>query len=309
MDIPNRKRQLEFYTHALPEETLMAAGRTMASHSSSSVLLVAIFGVCAALCSFLINKKRRPTHSGPRFRLYYWPGFPGRGEFMRLLFAETATAFDDVYAQLTFEEATRSCYGHPERFAAPAIGDLERLTDNPSRPGPLALSQTTVIMRYLASELDGGRLQPASEAEQLRAAVLMSDVADAMEEGCRAWHATDYNKGYEEQAEATRPFVDSFVERRLPKWLSHFDRALQRGGKGGRFLVGGRLSYADLALFHLLDGMRSESSAGGGCRRKYEEHASDALKAFVAEVEGRPRIRAWLDGPRRCKFTMTGPGF
>ena len=252
-----------------------------------------------------------------RFRLFYWPGFPGRGEFMRLIFAECATPYADVYRGMTFGEAAKECYGSPDRFAVPAIED-RRHTD-PVTGRALAFSQTAVICAYLAAECAGGRLMPAGRAGALRAAVLMADVTDVMEEGCKAWHAMDYNAGYSEQAEATQPFVDRFVEQRLPKWLAHFGRKLAQnndgggGGAGGEsgplFFVGAALSYADLAVFHVLDGVRAEAGAGGGCRRQYEALATPLLKRFVRQIESRPRVRAWLADEGRCAFTQTGPGF
>lgn len=255
------------------------------------------------------QNRRLKAEEAPQFRLFYWPEFPGRGEFPRLLFAETATSYEDVYAKLTFEEAMAECYNNPSRFAVPAIESLGHV--DPDTGEPLLLSQSAVIMQYLAGRCDGGRLLPESETQQFRAAVLMSDVVDVMEEGCKSWHAVNYNAGYAEQAKATQPFIEQFVESRLPKWLAHFHRALlrNRSKKNSDFFVGGNISYADLAIFHVLDGLRSEKSAGGGCAAGFETHASDELKTFMRNIESRPRIRAWLDSPQRCPFSQTGPGF
>ena len=51
-------------------------------------------GLVALLRS--VRRHRRPRANTDltqkaRFRLFYWPGFPGRGEFIRLIFAECAT--------------------------------------------------------------------------------------------------------------------------------------------------------------------------------------------------------------------------
>lgn len=251
--------------------------------------------------------KAKEAEQEVKFRLFYWPGFPGRGEFPRLLFAETATPYEDVYAKLSFEKAKADCYGNPNRFAVPAIESLDHV--DPDTGESLVISQTAVIMQYLASRCGEQRLLPENETQQLRAAVLMSDVVDVMEEGCKSWHAVNYNAGYAEQAEATQPFIDQFVSSRLPKWLAHFHRALLRNKSKSGFFVGQRISYADLAIFHVLDGLRSEKSAGGGCATGFDTHASDELKAFMCGIESRPRIRAWLDSPQRCSFSQTGPGF
>lgn len=151
--------------------------------------------------SAIVHAKNEPNLTRlpppPSYRLFYWPGFPGRGEFLRLLFAETNTAYEDVYAGMTFDEASAACYNNPNRFAVPAIENLDHI--DPDTGKPLVLSQTAVIIQYLASRCAGGRLLPESDTRQLRAAVLMSDVVDVMEEGCKAWHALNYNGGYTEQ--------------------------------------------------------------------------------------------------------------
>jgi glutathione S-transferase len=192
----------------------------------------------------------------PRFKLYYWPEFPGRGELMRLVFAETATPFEDVFRDYTFEEAKSFCYGNPKFFAVPAIEDCEN--DN------LMLSQSCVIMRYLAEHCENGRLYPRGN-DGYKADVLMADVADLIGEGCMAWHAIDYNQGYHEQAEATLPFIETFVNKRLPKWLNRFNTVLESNNPNFvhgdpdcenrinlLFFVGDSISYVDLAIFQVL---------------------------------------------------------
>ena len=50
-----------------------------------------------------------------------------------------------------------------------------------------------------------------------------------------------------------------FRNNRLPKFMGWFDTVLQRNprnaGRGMPHLVGGRLSYADLSLFQLVEGL------------------------------------------------------
>ena len=43
--------------------------------------------------------------------LYYWPEIAGRGEFIRLLFAETQTPYVDAFEGKSFEEAKKMGYG------------------------------------------------------------------------------------------------------------------------------------------------------------------------------------------------------
>ena len=186
----------------------------------------------------------------PRFKLYYWPEFPGRGELIRLLFAETNTPFDDVFRDLSFEKAKEFCYGSNKFFAVPAIEDT--MNEN------LCLSQSCVIMRYLAERCDGVRLYPTNTNDGYKAEVLMQDAADLLAEGCAAWHAIDYNGSYGEQAEATRPFIEHFVNSRLPKWVNRFNTVLKNNNSNYTinsdeplYFVGDSLSYADLAIFQV----------------------------------------------------------
>lgn len=268
--------------------------------------------------------KAEAQTDGPRFKLYYWTGFPGRGEFMRLVFAETATEYNDVYDGMSFQEIKKYCYEQKNRFAVPAIEDMQSI--DPATGEAFALAQTPAIMAYLAEQCDNGRLMP-SGVDRHKAAALMADVVDAVEEGCRAWHALDTNAGYSEQHEATRPFIDYFVQKRLPKWVSRFDKALRANPNNAKhpaitnpdyvpgsgeepelFLLGDSISYVDLAVFYNMDGLRSETdSADGVCAKAFEQHASALLRSFVKQIEERPRIAARLKA--RAAFSQTGPCF
>ena len=148
------------------------------------------------------NAKLANANTPPRFKLYYWPGFPGRGEFMRLLFAESNTPYQDVYRHLTFEAARQYCYASSQFFAVPAIEDRDNKEIG-------VISQTCVIMRYLAVQCG---LYPQNLNQGIHAEVIMQDAGDLLAEGCKAWHAIDYNQGYDDQKDATRPFIDTYVE-------------------------------------------------------------------------------------------------
>jgi glutathione S-transferase len=154
------------------------------------------------------NAKLTNANTPPRFKLYYWPGFPGRGEFMRLVFAESNTPYEDVYRDLTFEAASQHCYASAgadnkkQFFAVPAIEDQDNEDVG-------VISQTCVIMRYLAVQCG---LYPENPNKGFQAEVIMQDAGDLLAEGCKAWHAIDYNQGYDEQKEATRPFIDRYVD-------------------------------------------------------------------------------------------------
>ena len=227
------------------------------------------------------------------FRLYYWPGFPGRGEFMRLLFAETQTPYEDVFADKTFEEAKKMGYGKGKRhFAFPVL-----------EHGDLYLSQTPVICRYLGRKLDDGRLFPKNEKDQLQAEMIMAGIVDMVEEGLRAWHAIDTNAGYHQQKEETQPFIEYYKSRRLPKWLDFFETLLTENYmKTGKFVfVGNDLSWVDLCVFHVIDGNLFE------CPEVFDKEPTEYLKKFHSAIGQRPNIKAWMSSEKRQKYTHTGP--
>ena len=63
-------------------------------------------------------------------------------------------------------------------------------------------------------------------------------------------------KYYEEQKEESLKKAEDFRENRIPKFLGYFVRVLKGNEEhgGGKYLVGGRLTYADTTLWQVLDG-------------------------------------------------------
>ena len=61
---------------------------------------------------------------------------------------------------------------------------------------------------------------------------------------------------YEEQRAAAKLATKYFWRHRLPKFLRYFERVLQKSG--GPYLLGRKLTYADLSLFQIVEGLRSK---------------------------------------------------
>src|SRR3546814_13926460 len=87
----------------------------------------------------------------------------------------------------------------------------------------------------------------------------------------------------------------------MPKFLGWFESVLERNPTGTAHLVGARLSYADLSLFQLVEGLRYAFP-----------NAMDALGRDipgVLELAGRigqrRNIAAYLASPRRQPFTRS----
>ena len=86
----------------------------------------------------------------------------------------------------------------------------------------------------------------------------------------------------------------------MPKYLGYFERVLQRNGS--RYLVGGRLSYVDLSLFQIVEGLRYAFPK----RMKRFEKKAPGVVALHERVAKRPRIKAYMSSKRRIAFSQSG---
>ena len=106
------------------------------------------------------------------YRLYYWPGIQGRGEFVRLALEAAGAKYVDVA-----RTPARSGGGIPA-----LMREMEDAT-NPRAPfappylraGRLLIAQTASILQYLGPRL---RLVPPDEAGRIWAHQLQLTVAD-----------------------------------------------------------------------------------------------------------------------------------
>jgi glutathione S-transferase len=228
-----------------------------------------------------------------RYELYYWPPIQGRGEFVRLALEEGGAGYVDVAresgrglgmpALLRFLEA-RGVSRPP--FAPPFL-----------RAGRLVIGQTANILLYLGPRLG---LVPEAEAGRLWAHQLQLTLADLVTEAHDAHHPIGSGLYYEQQKPEAKRRAADFVRNRLPKFLGYFERVAQRSG--GNYLLGRRLSYADLSLFQVIEGLGYAFPRALARRRaRYPR-----LMAIRERVAGRPRIAAYLASPRRIPFNQHG---
>jgi glutathione S-transferase len=94
-----------------------------------------------------------------------------------------------------------------------------------------------------------------------------------------------------------------FVRDRLPQHLGWLERVLSRNrAGGGRWLVGGRHTYADLSAFQVVDGLRYAFPNAMAAL----EPRIPRLVALRDRVAARPRIAAYLASERRLPFNQQG---
>jgi glutathione S-transferase len=227
-----------------------------------------------------------------RYQLYYWPTIQGRGEFVRLALEEGGADYVDV--------ARRA--GKAGVPAMMKVLESKRLARPPYAPpflkaGELIIAQTSNILLYLGPRLG---LAPRDEAGRLWAHQLQLTIADLVVHIHDTHHPVSGWLYYEEQRPAARRRTQDFWRYRVPKFLGYFERVLQRNG--GKFMVGRRLSYVDLSLFEIVEGLRYAFPK----RMKRFERKVPLLIALRDRVVKRPRIKAYLSSKRRIPFSQWG---
>ena len=232
----------------------------------------------------------------PRFQLHYWPSIQGRGEFVRLALEAAGAPYVDVargdasngqglpalFHCLKDESITRL------PFACPVLVD-----------GKQVIGQTAAILMYLGPRL---KLVGASEADRLWTHQIQLTIADAVKEAHDTHHPVGTSLYYEDQkAEAVRA-AKEFRTQRIPKYLGWLETVLARNPKDDGHLVGARLSYADLSLFQLVEGLLYAFPKA--TRRALKK--TPLVLALRDRVAQHRRVSAYLQSERRIPFNEDG---
>jgi glutathione S-transferase len=234
------------------------------------------------------------------FQLHYWPGIQGRGEFVRLALEAAGAPYVDVVrgdqsagggiAAMEPYLSARATARPP--FACPFLVD-----------GKQVIGQTAAILLYLGPRL---RLAGTSEADRLWAHQIQLTIADFIVEVHDIHHPLGSSLYYEDQKPESVRRAREFRKQRLPKFLGWFETVLQRNSKNdGRdvpHLVGARLSYADLSLFQVVEGLRYAMPKAAAKALKKTQR----ITALHEGVRSHKRIAAYLQSDRRLPFNEEG---
>jgi glutathione S-transferase len=226
-----------------------------------------------------------------RYELYYWPSIQGRGEFVRLALEEADADYVDV--------ARRGKSGMASMMKLLERKSLARPPYAPPflKAGKDIIGQTALILFYLGPRLG---LAPRDEASRLWVHQLQLTITDLVVHIHDTHHPISGWLYYEEQKPAAKRRTQDFWRYRVPKFLGYFERVLQRNG--GKYAVGQRLSYVDLSLFQIVEGLRYAFPK----RMKRFERKVPLLIALHDRVAQRPRIKAYLFSERRIPFSQSG---
>jgi len=226
-----------------------------------------------------------------RYELYYWPEIQGRGEFVRLALEEAGAAYVDV---------ARGRGGTGAMFK---LMESARVKNPPFAPpflkaGKLLIGQTANILLFLGARHG---LAPRDEAGRLWVHQLQLTIADFVGEAHDTHHPIGSGLYYEDQKKEAKRRTADFLKNRAPKYFSYFEEVLARN-RGSKYLVGKRLSYADLSLSQIASGMRyAFPNAMSKLLREFPR-----VVALDDHVSHRPRIVAYLASKRRIPFNEMG---
>jgi glutathione S-transferase len=223
-----------------------------------------------------------------RYELYYWPHIQGRGEFVRLALEEAAAEYLDVARERGTASMMRLMEksGGTPPFAPPFL-----------KAGKLVIGQTANILLYLGAR---HALAPKTETGKLWVHQLQLTVADFVLEVHDSHHPLGPTLYYENQRSEAKKRTQEFWKERVPKYLGYFEQLLEEGG--GAFLTGRKLTYADLSLFQIVEGLRYAFPE----RMKAFERKTPRLRDLHDRVAIRPRIKAYLTSERRIPFNEDG---
>ena len=270
-------------------------------HHSTIALTIELSSKAAKMTS-PIAKRQRTSPSSQPYELYYWPGMPGRGEHVRLAFEEAGVTYKDVSNEtkdgfkMVVEQISDKNTGegsNPPPLAPPIL-----------RHGDLLVSQTPNILLYLGPQLD---LVPSREQDPNGIFHVNSLTLTALDGLSNETHDTHHpiaiNLYYEDQKEEAKRKVTDYIENRLPKFLRYFEHVLKsEASKGGEWLYGGNLTYADLVLFQTIDGVQFAFPKAMGNLQKSKKY--NGVFGLVDRVRNRDNIKEYLASDRRQPYNM-----
>jgi len=218
------------------------------------------------------------------YDFWYWPTIPGRGEFVRL----TLEACGIPYRDRAREDGAQALVADMGLHdPAPAFAPPYLAIDGAT------VAQTANILFYLAERHDCG---PTAMKARYWLAQVQLTVMDMVAEAHDVHHPVGVGLYYEEQkAEALRR-AQEFRAARIPKYCGWFERAL--GAQEGDWLAGGRWSYADLSLFHLIAGLRYAFPL----RMATLWGTFPKLSVLHDRVAALPELQDYLSSDRRLPF-------
>ena len=242
-------------------------------------------------------------HKGP-------PGseFKGRGEFLKLLFEDAGVPYHFSNAHLYGPDSWVDMFRDPSKCGD---GSLVKLDNAPypvvyppavwHRPAgqeeEVMINQVNACMSYIGAMLG---YAPQSDAERARADCITANAMDYIAAGRNSFHPTDAGGSYHDQKEEGDRVSKEWASTKMPIWLQHFEKLAKRAA-GGPIAGGTSVTYADFALFHVLDATEAQFNTlmyGSA----WETADTPALKEFKTRFAERPKLKEYFASDRRLPW-------
>lgn len=223
------------------------------------------------------------------YELYYWPTLQGRGEFVRLALEAAGADYVDVSRRDDGEAMMRLMKEGPTpSFAPPFL-----------RLGDRTVGQVAAILAWIGPQLG---LAPNGDSDRAWLNQIQLTFADLVAEAHDTHHPVDMMAYYDEQKPEAARRAEGFRKHRIRKFLGWAERVLEHNPSGPQWLVGDRPTYADLSLFQVVEGLRYAFPQATARVTK----DTPRVIAVRDRVVALPRIRAYLESPRRIPFNEDG---
>jgi glutathione S-transferase len=197
------------------------------------------------------------------YQLHDGPAGQGSGEFLRLALEAAGAPYVDVGCgseAVLHSMVQDSRQPHPP-FATPFLID-----------GDLVMGQTAAILHHLAPTL---KLVARSEQARVWTQQIQLTIEDML---------------LETEAARTQDASADFARKRMPQCLRWFETIITRNPAGPRHLVAGKLSYADLSLFHLIEVWRRQFPGETAAAL----HQAPMVAGLLRRVASLPKVAAYL---------------
>ena len=231
------------------------------------------------------------------YELYYWPGIQGRGEFVRLALEEAGADYIDIARGLGEDEAVLrrlmaaldSRRHHASAICA-AIPEGRRMLSSARLPPFCSISAIAMLSRQAIPSNGSGSIRSSSPSP--------------IWSGRRTMFIIPWAAAFTTRTKSRRRCAGQsiFREERIPKFLSWFEHIFNRNPQGDEHLAGNTVSYADLSLFQIVEGLRYAFPRWMKALRS-EFPLVMALHRAIGHL---PRIHAYLKSPRRLPFNEQG---
>ncbi|KAF4461777.1 glutathione S-transferase [Fusarium albosuccineum] len=243
------------------------------------------------------DPKRVKTDDDAPYELIYWPGLPGRGELIRLLFEEAGVPYVD--SARTPDKAAALVMSH---ISPESVGDDHNpppLAPPILKHGDLVIPQVPNILLYIAPRI--GLAPKEGHGVYHLNGIVLTIIDGLVNEMHETHHPIAVSLYYADQKEEAKKRSKYYIKDRLPKWFGYLQRVLDAKTSGeGPWLYGDSLTYADLVLFQCFDGTKYAFPKAVEALEKSGKY--DGVFKLYEAVKERPNISKYLASERRQAY-------